>query len=95
MEDELIYNDITFKVQIAASSKKLETKPYNFKGLNNISIEKTGSVYKYFYGATSNYNEIQKLKAEAKEKGFKSSFVAAYKNEKRIALSTALKTPAN
>ena len=93
--DELIYNDITFKVQIAASSKKLETKPYNFKGLNNISVEKTGSVYKYFYGATSNYNEIQKLKAEAKEKGFKSSFVAAYKNEKRIALSTALKTPAN
>jgi len=94
-EEDLIYKDITFKVQIAASSKKLETKPYNFKGLNNISIEKTGSVYKYFYGATSNYSEIQKLKAEAKEKGFKSSFVAAYKNEKRIALSTALKTPAN
>ena len=31
--DDLIYEEINFKVQIAASSKKLETKPYNFKGL--------------------------------------------------------------
>ena len=94
-EDELIYKDITFKVQIAASSKKLEAKPYNFKGLSDISIEKSGSVYKYFYGSTSDYNKIQKLKAEAKEKGFKSCFVVAYKNENRISLAVALKSPAN
>lgn len=94
-EEELIYKDITFKVQIAASSKKLETMPYNFKGLNNVSRAKSGSVYKYFYGSTSNYNQIQKLKAEAKEKGFKSSFIVAFKNGNRIALSKALKTPAN
>ena len=82
-------------MQIAASSKKLETKPYNFKGLGNISREKSGSVFKYFYGTTSNYTEIQKLKSEAKEKGFKSCFIVAYKKGKRISLSKALKTPVN
>jgi len=93
--EDLIYNGITFKVQIAASSKKMETKAYNFKGLNNVSSEKSGSVFKYFYGSTSNYSEIQKLKTEAKEKGFNSSFVVAYKNGKRISLEKALKTPVN
>lgn len=93
--EDKVYNEITFKVQIAASSKKLETKPYNFKGLKDISREKSGSVFKYFYGATSNYTEIQKLKNEAKEIGFNSSFLVAYKNGKRIALAIALKTPVN
>ncbi len=95
INNDLIYNEIDFKVQIAASSKKLETKPYNFKGLGNISREKSGSVFKYFYGTTSNYTEIQKLKSEAKEKGFKSCFIVAYKKGKRISLSKALKTPVN
>jgi len=93
--EDIVYSDITFKVQIAASSKKLETKPYNFKGLNNISREKSGSVFKYFYGSTSNYTEIQKLKNEAQEMGFKSSFVTAFKNGNRISLAKALKTPVN
>jgi len=93
--EDKVYKEITFKVQIAASSKKLEAKPYNFKGLKDISREKSGSVFKYFYGATSNYTEIQKLKTEAKEIGFKSSFLVAFKNGKRIALANALKTPVN
>jgi N-acetylmuramoyl-L-alanine amidase len=93
--EDLVYSEVTFKVQIAASSKKLETKPFNFKGLKDISREKSGSVFKYFYGATSNYTEVQKLKTKAKEMGFNSCFVVAYKNGKRIALANALKTPVN
>ncbi len=93
--EDLVYSEVTFKVQIAASSKKLETKPYNFKGLKDISREKSGSVFKYFYGATSNYTEVQKLKTKAKEMGFNSCFVVAYKNGKRITLANALKTPVN
>ena len=90
---ELIYKDITFKVQIAASSRKLETKPYNFKGLNNISREASGTVYKYFYGSTSDYNRIKELQSEAKQKGFNSCFIVSYKNGIRISLTEALKTP--
>lgn len=82
-----IYPEVIFKVQIAAGSRKLETKPYNFKGLKGVSLEKTGNGYKYFYGKTSDYNEIQRKKEEAKQKGYTSSFIVAYKNGERIKIS--------
>lgn len=87
------YKDIVFKVQIAAGSRKLEPKPYNFKGLQSISREKSGSVYKYFYGETGDYNQIKTMQNTAKTKGFDSCFIVAYKNGERIALDEALKTP--
>lgn len=92
---QAIYPQITFKVQIAASSKSLETKSYNFKGLNAISKIKTGNLYKYFYGSTSNYNEAKTLEKQAQDKGYKSGFIVAFKNGKQISLADALKTPAN
>ncbi|WP_248722765.1 N-acetylmuramoyl-L-alanine amidase [Seonamhaeicola sp. ML3] len=85
-------SDIEFKVQIAASSKALETKPYNFKGLNNITRIKEGSLYKYFYGSTSDYSTTKQLEADARKQGYTSSFVVAFKNGKKITLEEALKT---
>lgn len=87
--------DIEFKVQIAASSKDLITKPYNFKGLEAISKVKEDGLYKYFYGFTSDYNVIRKLENEAKSKGYTSCFIVAFKQGKKIPLSDALKTTAN
>jgi len=85
-----VINGVTFKVQIAASSRKLEPKPYNFKGLKSITREQHGQLYKYFYGATSDYTEIKNLKDDAKAKGYASCFVVAYKNGKRITVDDAL-----
>lgn len=90
-----VISNITFKVQIATGSKALDTKPYNFKGLQDISREKAGNSYKYFYGSTSDYALIQKLKNEAVRKGYKSSFIVAFKNGERITLDEALKTSSN
>ena len=39
----------TFRIQIAASTKKMALKPYNFKGLTDVSRIKTGSLYRYYY----------------------------------------------
>jgi N-acetylmuramoyl-L-alanine amidase len=89
------YPDITFKVQIAASTRKLETKSYNFKGLKDISREQTNGIYKYYYGATSNYNTIKTLQLEALEKGYSSCFIVAVKNGEQISLSDALKSSSN
>lgn len=90
-----INSDVVFKVQIAASSKSLETKPYNFKGLDAISKEKIGRLYKYFYGNTSDYNEVKRLEGEAKRKGYNSCFIVAYKEGKKVALAEALKSTTN
>lgn len=90
-----VNRDIEFKVQIAASSKDLATKPSNFKGLPTISKEKEGNLFRYYYGSTSDYNSIRKLEEEAKRKGYPSCFIVAFKQGKKIPLSDALKTTAN
>lgn len=84
--------NVVFKVQLAASSKALDPKPYNFKGLKDISRQKVGKLYKYYYGYTSDYNQIQKLQIQAKNKGYNTAFITAFKDGKQIKVSEALKT---
>ncbi|WP_323789409.1 N-acetylmuramoyl-L-alanine amidase [Psychroserpens sp.] len=91
-ETTLVYDNVIFKVQIAASSRDLAPKSYNFKGLTDISKEKVGGLYKYYYGNTSDYNEIRRLEIISKQKGYTSSFVVAFKDGEQINLSEALKT---
>jgi len=86
-----VYNDIEFKVQIAASSRKIETKDYNFNGLNNIERVKIGKNYKYYLGKTSNYTEIKELQQLAKSKGYTDAFILAFKNGEKIAIEDVLK----
>ena len=90
--EEKIYEGVTFKVQLAASSKKLETKAYNFKGLKDITRNKEDDLYKYYYGETSDYNKIQLMKAYAREKGYSSAYVVAFEKNKKVRLSEVLKT---
>lgn len=93
--EALVYEGVIFKVQIAASSRNLEPKSYNFKGLSEISKRKVGELYKYYYGNTSDLNQIRRFETEAKQKGYTSSFVVAFKDGEQINLSEALKTSAN
>ncbi|UAB80652.1 N-acetylmuramoyl-L-alanine amidase [Marixanthomonas sp. SCSIO 43207] len=90
--EEKIYSDYTFKVQLAASSKKLSTKPENFKGLKEITRSKENGLYKYYYGETSDYNKIELMKTFAKEKGYASCYIVAFKDGKKHKLSEVLKT---
>lgn len=90
-KESLKETDIQFKVQIAASTKKMNLDPSNFKGLKNIQLEDSGSIYKYFYGQTSDYEEVKKLLSEAKSKGYNSAFIIALKNGKSIPLKDATK----
>ncbi len=88
--EEKIYKGYTFKVQLAASSKKLNPKPYNFKGLTDVIRNKEGKLYKYYYGETSDYNKIQLMKKFAKEKGYDSCYIVAFKEGKKLKLSEVL-----
>lgn len=81
-------NEIVFKVQIAAGYKPLKLKPYNFKGLTSISRSKEGTLYRYYYGSTSSYSKINELKEKAISIGFENAFIVAFKNGKKVKLST-------
>lgn len=82
---------IVFKVQLAASGKKLDLVPSNFNGLSNISMSSNGSINKYMYGDTSNYDEAKKLLSEAKAKGYATAYVVAFKDGKVVSVQEALK----
>ena len=90
--EENIYKEITFKVQLAAAKKKLDTAPYNFKGLKEISRNREGKLYKYYYGETSDYNKIQLMKTFAQEKGYPECYIVAFKNGEKLKLSQVLKS---
>jgi N-acetylmuramoyl-L-alanine amidase len=82
---------VVFKVQISASGKSLETTPENFKGLTNITKDSSTAVIKYFYGAAKSYSDAKGLLETAKEKGYSSAFVVAFKDGKKITVQEALK----
>lgn len=82
---------IIFKVQLAASGRKLETNPSNFKKLSPISREQQGTLFKYFYAAENDYESAKKRLEEAKTKGYASAFIVAYKDGVKISLADAIK----
>lgn len=80
-----------FKVQLSASSKRLELLPKNFNGLKNISVAYENRVYKYMYGETADFDEAKKQLKEAKEKGYNSAFLIAFKNGTKINIQDVIK----
>ncbi|MBE9489200.1 MAG: N-acetylmuramoyl-L-alanine amidase [Bacteroidetes bacterium] len=88
--EEKLYNGILFRVQLAAVSRKINTDPSNFNGLKDVSRIEEGVLNKYYYGETSDYNKIQLMKKFAKEKGYDSCYIVAFKDDKKLKLSDVL-----
>ena len=86
---------INFKVQISAGSNKLATKPYNFNGLDQITRQKSNSIYRYFYGNTSDYPIAIKLLNKAISKGYTTAYLVAYMDGVRTTIKEALKSTEN
>ena len=84
-------NEVEFKIQIASGKNKIETKPYNFKGLKNIEIEEVEGFFKYYYGVTTNYNEAVESLKTAKSAGYDSAFLVAFKNNEKISITESMK----
>ena len=86
---------IVFKVRIAAGSKKLATKSYNFNGLDQVSRQKSNTIYRYFYGNTASYSAAAELLNTAIAKGFTDALIVAYKDGEKISIKQALKSTDN
>jgi len=83
---------VIYKVQIKASASQIDAKPENFNGLDKISSVLEKGYYKFMYGETNEYETSKAFLAEAKEKGYDSAFIVAFKNGIKISLNEALKT---
>ena len=79
---------VVYRVQLGAYSKKLS--PSVFKNAGNlIELKTEDGLYKYMSGSSANIQDALKQRDELLKKGYKGAFVVAYKNNKRIPLSTA------
>src|SRR5690606_2206432 len=81
---------VTFKVQLAVSSTKLDLTPSNFNGLGSLSMLTANGLYKYMYGESDDYNEARRLMQEARTRGYESAFVIAFRDGKKISIQEAL-----
>jgi N-acetylmuramoyl-L-alanine amidase len=82
-------NNIFFSVQIAASKKKMDTAPSNFKGEKNVFRIVSKEISRYYSGKFINYEDAVSEKQRV-EKKFPESFVVAFENNELISVKKAL-----
>ena len=83
---------ISYRIQIAASTKKMETKSYNFKGLNPITRIKKGSLFRYYYGNFATYKTANAAVANVLAKGYKGAYVKAFKDNTEVSITPEMKS---
>ena len=79
-----------FKVQIMAVSAKMKANDARLKGQTGVDCYKDGNVYKYTVGASTNYDEISRLRKEVAEK-FPQAFVIAFRDGVRMDINEAIR----
>jgi N-acetylmuramoyl-L-alanine amidase len=90
VEPEQPAKELNFKIQIAASKKKVDLKSYNFKGLKELAVVKSGKLYRYYFSESLTYDQAQERLKEAKQKGYFKAFIVAFDGDKKITISEAL-----
>jgi N-acetylmuramoyl-L-alanine amidase len=76
-------DDVEYRIQILVSTRKLNEKSREFKGLSPVSYYMDNGVYKYTYGSSKNINDISAILKEV-QRTFKDAFIVELKNGKRI-----------
>jgi N-acetylmuramoyl-L-alanine amidase len=87
--ESLKNSNLFFSVQIAASSKKMETNPSNFKGEKNIFRVDSKDKSRYYSGKFQTLKEAENEKKRIQGK-FPESFVVAFENNELISVKKAL-----
>ena len=80
-----------FKIQILTSDRVLPAKSRLFKGLSPVNHYKEKGIYKYTYGADTDYNKIRRLKHARTDSRFKDAFIIAFKNGKKMDVNEAIR----
>jgi N-acetylmuramoyl-L-alanine amidase len=81
---------VEFKVQLAASMKRISPDSHIFKGLKEVSEYQVGNMFKYAVGSSPTFQDAIVFSRQIKEK-FPDAFIIAVKDNKIIPLNQALK----
>lgn len=79
-----------FKLQIFVSDRILRKGDAHFKGENDYESFREGNLVKYTMGASSNYNEIYRLRKSLQGK-FPEAFIIAFKNGQKYDVNQAIR----
>ena len=79
-----------FKVQIIASSRSLRPGSGQFKGLTGVESYEENGMVKYTYGASTDYNEIYRLRKSILDK-FPEAFIIAFKDGVKTDINKAIR----
>ena len=79
-----------FKLQIFVSDRILRKGDAHFKGETDYESFREGNLVKYTMGASSNYNEIYRLRKSLQEK-FPEAFIIAFKNGQKYDVNQAIR----
>ena len=79
-----------FKLQIFVGSRNLRKGDAHFKGETDYDSFQEGNLVKYTLGASTNYNEIYRLRKEKLDK-FPEAFIIAFKNGQKYDVNLAIR----
>ena len=79
-----------FKLQILVGSRNLRKGDAHFKGETDYDSFQEGNLVKYTLGASTNYNEIYRLRKEKLDK-FPEAFIIAFKNGQKYDVNQAIR----
>lgn len=79
-----------FKIQIFTGDRKLREGDDHFKGLSGCQSFEEGGLVKYTYGASTDYNEIYRLRKDILEK-FPGCFIIAFRNGQKMDISEGIR----
>ena len=79
-----------FKLQIFVGSRNLRKGDAHFKGETDYDSFQEGNLVKYTLGASTNYNEIYRLRKEKLDK-FPEAFIIAFKNGQKYDVNRAIR----
>lgn len=82
-------SEITFKIQILTASKPLAKNDKRLKGLKGVDYYKEKGIYKYTYGASTDYNKVLRTKRTITAQ-FKDAFIIAFRNGEKMNVNEAI-----
>lgn len=83
-------SEITFKIQILTSSRPLSKNDKRLKGLKDVDYYKENGLYKYTYGASSDYNKVLRTRRNTVTPLFKEAFIIAFRNGEKMNINEAI-----